>query len=325
MRIPGQARNILLACVMTIAANHAASAEAAYPTKPVTIIVPFAPGSGTDTCARLIGEFLKAELGQSFVVENQTGAGGTIAAGNAARAKPDGYTIVITTNTTHSAGPSLFKNIKYDPIKDFAPVARIGNIGSIIVSNPALPPKTIQEFVAYAKANTGKLSYGFGNSTGRVVGETLRRSTGIDVIPVPYRSNITAGTDLISGRLAMMVVDFTTGIPQINAGKMRTLAIPTKERSVDFPDVPTLHETVMPGFDLIAWLGMFAPAGTPPEVVEKLSSAMKVVLAKPDVRKKFHNVGIEAFWTDSKEFRTFVNSELTKWSGLIKAAGIEAQ
>lgn len=303
----------------------AIAADEVYPSKPVTIIVPFAPGSGTDTCARLIGEYLRASLGQSFVIENQTAAGGTVAAANAARANPDGYTIVITTNTTHSAGPAIFKNIKYDPIKDFAPIARIGNIGSIVVSNPELPPKTITEFIAYAKANTGKLSYGFGNSTGRVVGETLRRVTQIDVVPVSYRSNITAGTDLISGRLSMMIADFTTGIPQIKAGKMRALAVPTIKRSVDFPDVPTLDETVMPGFDLIAWLGMFAPTGTPPEIVEKLSKEMKVILSRPDIQAKFHSVGIEAFWNGPEEFDKFVKSELTKWTGLIKAAGIEPQ
>ena len=320
------ARRHVLPCLVALMWGlSAAAANEAYPSRPVTIIVPFAPGSGTDTCARLIGEYLRASLGQSFIIENQTGAGGTVAAGNAARAKPDGYTIIITTNTTHSAGPAIFKNIKYDPIKDFAPVVRIGNIGSVIVSNPELPPKSITEFIAYAKANTGKLSYGFGNSTGRVVGETLRRVTQIDVVPVSYRSNITAGADLISGRLAMMIADFTTGMPQIHAGKMRALAVPTIKRSADLPDVPTLDETVMPGFDLIAWLGMFAPAGTPPEIVEKLSGEMKAILSKPDVRQKFQGVGIEAFWTGPQEFEIFVKSELTKWSGLIKAAGIEPQ
>jgi tripartite-type tricarboxylate transporter receptor subunit TctC len=313
-------------CIAVLAVACAAPAVAeVYPSRPVTIIVPFAPGSGTDTCARLIGHYLNEALGQRFVVENQTGAGGTLAAGNAARANPDGYTLVITTNTTHSAAPSLFKTIRYDPIKDFAPVARIGDIGSIVVVDPALPPKTIQEFVAYAKAGSSKLSYGFGNSTGRVVGETLRRVTKMDLVPVSYRSNITAGTDLMAGRLAMMIADFTTGTPQIRAGKMRPLAVPTIKRSADFPDVPTLDETVMPGFDLIAWLGMFAPAGTPPDVVEKLSAEMKTVLAKPDVREKFHGVGIEAFWTGPQEFDRFVRSELVKWTGLIKAAGIEPQ
>lgn len=296
-----------------------------YPSRPVTIMVPFAPGSGTDTCARLIAHYLSEALGQNFVIENQTGAGGTIAAATAARAAPDGYTIVITTNTTHSAAPALFKNLRYDPIKDFTPVARIGSIGSIIVSNPELPVTTIQGFVSYAKANPGKLSYGFGNSTGRVVGETLRRHTNIDVVPVSYRSNITAGTDLMTGRLAMMVADFTTGTPQIKAGTMRPLAVPTKERSAVFPDVPTLDETVMPGFDLLAWLGAFAPANTPPEVVERLSQEMKKAISKPDIQAKFRDVGIEAFWTGPQEFDKFVKSELTKWTQLIRAAGIEPQ
>jgi tripartite-type tricarboxylate transporter receptor subunit TctC len=324
--MPKTARLHVLPCLIALLCGlSAAAANEAYPSRPVTIIVPFAPGSGTDTCARLIGEYLRASLGQSFVIENQTLAGGTVAAANAARAKPDGYTVIITTNTTHSAGPAIFKNVKYDPIKDFAPIARIGNIGSVIVSNPELPPKTIKEFVAYAKANTGKLSYGFGNSTGRVVGETFRRVTKIDIVPVSYRSNITAGTDLISGRLAMMIVDFTTGLPQIQAGKMRALAVPTIARSVDLPDVPTLDETVMPSFDLIAWLGMFAPAGTPQDIVDKLSTEMKSILSKPDVREKFRTVGIEAFWTGPQEFDLFVRSELTKWGGLIRAAGIEPQ
>ena len=216
-------------------------------------------------------------LGQSFVIENKAGAGGLIAAQTVARAKPDGYTLLLTTNSTHSA-IGLFKSVPYDPIKDFTPIARLGNFPSFVAVRDDFPVKTMAEFVAYAKANPGKLSYGAGNSTGQIVGETLKKRTGIDVVRVAYRSNPTAMTDLLAGHIQLMVPDMTTGMPQVKAGKIRPLAVLTKERQPLLPDVPTLHETVMPEFETLAWAGLFGPAGMPADAVNVLADAIKKML-----------------------------------------------
>jgi tripartite-type tricarboxylate transporter receptor subunit TctC len=296
-----------------------------YPARSVTIIVPFAPGSVTDAAARLVGQHLQEALGQPFVIENKAGAGGLIAASAVAHAAPDGYTLLITTNSTHSAAPALFKNVPYDPIKDFTPVARIGSFPSMIAVYPGLPIKTIGDLVAYAKANPGKLEYGHGNSTGQVVGETLKKRTGIDIVRVAYRSNPPAVTDLIAGHIAMMIPDFNTGLPQVRAGAIRPVAVFTKERSRMLPDVPTLDQTVMPGFDILAWAGMFAPANTPVEVVDRLAGALQKILSDPEIAARFADIGTEPFYSGPDEFSAYVKSELVKWTTVAKDAGIEPE
>src|SRR5262245_59229817 len=269
-------RSSLLACptavVVLVAVAAPASAET-YPVRPVTIVTPFAAGSQTDAAARLLGQSLQDALGQSFVVENKAGAGGLLAANAVARAKPDGYTLLLTTNSTHSA-IALFKSVPYDPIKDFAPIARLGNFPSFIAVNSSLPIMSMAELVANAKANPGKLSYGVGNSTGQIVGETLKKRTSIDIVRVSYRSNPTAMSDLIAGHIQVMVPDMNTGMPQVNAQKIRPLAVLTKEGNPLLPNVPTLDATVMPGFEILAWAGLFAPANTPPEIVNTLAEAV---------------------------------------------------
>jgi len=315
-----------LAICAALAAALASPANAqTYPSRPVTIVVPFAAGSVTDATARLIGQHLQTALGQPLVIENKAGAGGLVAASAVARAASDGYTLLITTNSTHSAASGLFKNVPYDPIKDFTPIARIGSFPSVVVINPGLPIKSMPELVAYAKANPGKLEYGTGNSTGQIAGETLKRRKGIDIVRVGYRSNPAALTDLIAGHIAMMIPDFGTAVPQIKAGKIRPLAVLTKERSPILPDVPTLHETVMPGFDLLAWAGIFAPANTPPEVVTTLASELQKIIARPDLKEQFVNSGVETFWSGPDPFAQYVKDELVKWTVLIKEAGIEAE
>lgn len=311
--------------VVFSAATGAPAAAETYPNRAVTIIVPFAPGSVTDAAARLIGQQLQEALGQPFVIESKTGAGGLIAASAVAHAAPDGYTLLITTNSTHSAAPALFKNVPYDPIKDFTPVARIGSFPSMIAVYPGLPVKTIGELVAYAKANPGKLEYGHGNSTGQVVGETLKKRTGIDIVRVAYRSNPPAVTDLIAGHIAMMIPDFNTGLPQVKAGLIRPVAVFTKERNKRLPDIPTLNETVMPGFDLLAWAGMFAPANVPPEVVERLSAALQKILRDPIIVERFAEIGTDTFYSGPQDFSDYVKTELVKWTAVAKEAGIEPE
>src|SRR5947209_134369 len=232
MRHPSRLAVLFLALVTT-----AANAQS-YPTRPVTIVVPFAAGSGTDLISRLIGQQLSLALNQSVVVENKPGASGVIAATYVARAAPDGYTLLMATNSTHSANPSLFKTLPYDPVKDFAPVARAGSYVFMLVVNPEIPTKTLPELVAYAKANPGKLTYASGNTTGIVAGETLKSKAGIDVLHVPYKSTPPALNDVLGGRVSMMFIDLAPGLEHVRAGTLRALAVTTKERSALLADLP---------------------------------------------------------------------------------------
>ena len=313
------------ALTLLLAAGATPAFAEDYPSRPVTILTPFAAGSATDTAARLIGKYLQDALGQPFVVENRDGAGGMIAAEAVARAVPDGYTILLTSNSTHSAAPALFKTVPYDPIKDFTPIARIGSFPSFIAVTPDLPVKTIQELVAYAKANPGKINAGYGNSTGRITTETFKRRLNLDITPVAYRSNPAAVTDLMAGHIQMGVPDFSTGLPMLKAEKIRPLAVLTKERDPTLPDVPTLNETVMPGYDLLAWTGIFGPAGMPQKAVDTLAKPIEAALSKPEVRDRFRDAGVEIFWIGPAGFSDYVKTELVKWTTLIKSAGIEPE
>jgi len=306
----------LLTLILALSAAQA-SAEP-YPTRTITIITPFAAGSVTDAAARMIGQSLQDALGQSVVVENRAGAGGLPAANAVARAKPDGYTLFFTTNSTHSAANGLYKSVPYDPIKDFTPIARIGSFPSFVAVNPELPVNSIGELMSYAKANPGKLSYGVGNSTGHIAGETIKKRLSL-------QGNPAVVTDLIAGHIPMAIPDFNTGLPQLKTQKVRALAVLTKERNRVLPDVPTLSETVMPGFDILAWAGMFGPANLPPEIVKVLADAVQKALSTPLVIERLNAGGTEVFWSGPQDFSDFVKTELVKWTAAIKEAGIEPE
>src|SRR6266851_1470106 len=312
----------VIAVIVAMAASSAFAQT--YPARTVTIITPFAAGSQTDAAARLVGLYLQDALGGSFIIENKAGAGGLIAANTVARAKPDGYTLLLTTNSTHSA-IALFKSVPYDPIKDFSPIARIGNFPSFLAVNIDLPVASMAELVAHAKANPGKLSYGVGNSTGHIVGETFKKRTGVDVVRVSYRSNPPAIADLIAGHIQMMVPDMHNGLPLVKAQRIRPLAVLTKARNPLLPELPSLHETVMPEFETLAWAGLFAPATTPPEIVNALAGALQQALAKPDVRERFAGTGVQVFWQGPQELSDFVKAELVRYNAMIKDAGIEPE
>jgi tripartite-type tricarboxylate transporter receptor subunit TctC len=303
----------------------AVPALAEYPEHPVTLVVPYSAGSQTDSVARLIAQTLQEKLGQPFLVENKAGSSGLVAALTVARAAPDGYTLMVTTNTTHAAAPGLFKNVPYDPVKDFTPIAQIGIFRSVIAVNAASPLRSMADLVAYAKANPGKLEYGQGNGTTQVVFETMKKRVGIDVVRVPYRSNPAATIDLVAGHIAMAAPDYPNGLPQIKAGRIRALAVMTKDRSRILPDVPTLDETVMPGFDIEAWAGMFGPAHLPAEVVDTLGRELEQILARPEVKQRFLDSGSEVKWKGPAEFAGFVKTEVVKWTALAKEANIQPE
>jgi tripartite-type tricarboxylate transporter receptor subunit TctC len=314
---------LLLAAVLGL--SPSASAAEAYPTRSVTILTPFAAGSVTDAAARVLAQALQEQLGQTFVVENRPGAGGILSASAVARASNDGYTLLLTTNSTHSAANGLFKNVPYDPVKDFTPIARIGSFASFVAVTPDKPYQTMQALVAYAKANPGKLSYGVGNSTSQIVGEALKKRTGTDIVRVPYRSNPAVMTDMLANQIQVMIADFNTGLPQLKAGKVKALAVLTRDRNPALPDVPTLNETVMPGYHILAWAGMFGPANMPPEAVKILAGAIEKALNTPAVQQRFASSGTDIYWSGPQDFDAFVKSELVSWTAMIKEAGIEPE
>ena len=314
---------LLVAIGFALAAS-AASAQP-YPSKPITIVVPFAAGSGTDSITRIIGHQLSAALNQSVVIENKVGASGVLAATYVARAAPDGYTLLMATNSTHSANPHLFKSLSYDPVKDFAPVARAGSYVFMLVVNPAVPARTLGELVAHAKANPGKLTYASGNTTGIVAGETLKSKAGIDVLHIPYKSTPPAINDVLGGRVSMMFIDLAPGLEHVRAGTLRPLAVTTKERSALLPDLPSLSEAGIPGYDVTSYAALFAPAGTPKEIVDKLNAEVQKIIANPDAKARIAITGFDAFSGPPETLAAFVQSELVNWGKLIKDAGIEPQ
>lgn len=313
----------LLACVCALSAGGLRAAD--YPTGIVTIVVPFAAGSGSDTAARVLNQYLGPRLGQSIVVENKVGATGVVASAAVARAAPDGYTLLLGTNSTHGSNSALYKTLSYDPVAGFAPIAPTGIFNYFLVVNPELPIKSVADLVAYAKANPGKLSYAGGSSTSIVMAETFAKGTGIDILKVPYRSNPPALTDLIAGRISMMFVDMSSAVSFVQAGNLRALAVTTKARSQLYPDLPTIDETAVKGFDLVSWTGLFAPAGTPASIVERLNREIATVLGMPEVKQRFAGLGIESAAMPAAEFSAYTRSEVEKWSRLVKEAGIEAQ
>jgi tripartite-type tricarboxylate transporter receptor subunit TctC len=308
-----------------LALTAAGATAQPYPAKPITIVVPFAAGSGTDSITRIIGQYLQTALNQSVVVENKVGASGVLAATYVARAAPDGYTLLMATNSTHSANPHLFKSLAYDPVKDFAPVARAGSYVFMLVVNKDIPAKTLPELVAYAKANPGKLTYASGNTTGIVAGETLKSKAGIDVLHVPYKSTPPAINDVLGGRVSMMFIDLAPGLEHVRAGNFRALAVTTKERSALLPDLPSLAEAGIPGYDVTSYAALFAPAGTPKEVIDRLNTEVRKIIDNPEVKARIAVTGFDAFSGPPESLAAFVQSELVNWGKLIKDAGIEPQ
>lgn len=302
-----------------------ATAHAAYPDRPISLVVPFPAGSGTDAVGRIFAAELSNLLGQQVVVENKPGANATIAAQYVARAKPDGYTLFVTTNTSHSAAPFLMKNVSYDPVKDFTPIARGGNLPFILVTDPKQPYTSVQELIDYARKNPGKVSYATGNSTGIVAGATLASRANIDILHVPYKGTPQALTDLVGGQVNIMFTDLTSGLPFVQSGQLRALAVSTAERSDIVPNLPSMREAGVRDFDLNSWNGYFGPAGLPPEIVTKLNTAINQIVAKPDVRKRLAGLGFDAFSGTPESFATFVSEQRDLWGNLIKDAGIQAQ
>ncbi len=295
-----------------------------YPSRAVKLVVPFPAGSATDQIARVIGQQLQEALGQPFVVENKPGAQGAIAATEVARAAPDGYTLMVGTNTPLAANPSLFRKLNYDPVKDFAPIARLGTISFMLMVRPDFPAKNLKEFLNHAKANPGKLSAGYG-SAGSQVSQAMLRSMGkIDFIDVPYKGLPQAITDVLGGSVSFTFADQANALAQIKGGKLRGIAVTSQKRSPLAADVPAIAEE-LPGYELIAWFALVAPASTPAPVVARLHDLTAKSLAKPEVKARFDALGTDVAPMNPAELGRFIQSEISKWSRMVKEAGIQPE
>jgi len=300
-----------------------AAAQAAYPTKPITIIVPFAAGGTTDILARVVAQALNKELGQSVIVDNRAGAGGNIGGQVAAKAAPDGYTLFMGTVGTHAINASLYKKMPFDPIKDFAPLTRVAMVPNLLVANPAQPFKTVKELIAYAKANPGKLNFGSsGNGSSiHLSGELFKSMAKVDMVHVPYKGSAPAVTDLLGNQIAIMFDNMPSAIQHVRSGRLRAIAVTTAKRSPELPNVPTIAEAGVPGYEATSWFGMFAPANTPPDIVTKLNTALVKVLANAEVKKKIADQGAEPYSEKPEHFADFINKESVKWGKVVKESG----
>jgi tripartite-type tricarboxylate transporter receptor subunit TctC len=313
-------RKLLLLLAFTTAAAQAQT----YPSRPVKLVVPFPAGSATDQIARVVGQQLQESLGQPFVVENKPGAQGSIAATEVARAAPDGYTLMVGTNTPLAANPSLFKKLNYDPVKDFAPIARLGTISFMIMVRPDFPAKNLKEFLSYSRSNPGKLSAGYG-SAGSQVSQAMLRSMGkLDFVDVPYKGLPQAITDVMGGSISFTFADLANALAQIKGGKLRGIAVTSAKRSPLAADVPAIAEE-LPGYELIAWFALVAPAGTPAPVVSRLHDVTARALAKPEVKARFDSLGTDVATLNPEQLGSFIQSETSKFARLAREAGIQPE
>ena len=316
---------------MRLAASLAATLVAAsalaqdFPAKPITFVVPFAAGSATDQIARAVGQGVTEATKQSVTIDNKPGASGFIAAQQVAKAAPDGYTVLITTNTTHAANEHLFKSLPYDPVKDFVPITLLGKGGQIMIVNPKVEAKTVAEFVALAKKNPGKLSFGSGSSSSRIAGELLQQMAGIQILHVPYKSNPLAINDLLGGQIDMMITDTATGLPQVQGGKVRALGVTDTKRSPLAPDIPTIDEAGVKGYSMGYWFAAYVPAKTPPAVVKRLQELMVAATKGPSAVKFYQASGVDAATSTPEELAKFQQSESAKWGRIVKAANIQPE
>ncbi len=300
-------------------------AAAAWPERPITAIVPFAPGGGTDGVARIVAEQLARLLGQPVVIENRGGANGTIGATAAARARPDGYSFFFTTGTTQAIGPALYRSLPYDPNRDFVAVGRIGIFPLMLAVHPAVPASSIQELISLARARPGVLSFGHWSAVYLAAGKTFVRQIGAEVLDVPYRSSAATMTDLVAGRISFAIVDLTIGMPLARANELRALAVTGAERSAMLPALPTLQEAGLPGYDIAAWMGVYAPTGTSAEAQEGMGRALRQVLGDAALVSRLAELGFEPRPSDAAELARFTATEQARWREIVAASNITVE
>ena len=313
---------LAVSAVMTVVG---ATVAAAYPTQVVTMVVPYPAGTATDGFARIFARHLESQLGQKFVVENRPGANGMNGTETVSRAKPDGYTLLFTTNSPHTTVQYLYKKVPYEPVKDFAPVAVLYSGSPLFVSRADLNIDSLEKLIDYAKANPGKVNIGTANASGQIAVELLKKRAKIDITGVPYRGTPQALSDVLGGNLQVCVADVPSASPMVEAGKLKTVAFFSKARNSAFPNVKTFHETTAPGIDLATWSGVIAPKGTPPEVVRVLSDALRKALDQQEVKDHAKKNGSDIGYLGPKEFEAKLIDDAKRWGEMVAEAGIQPE
>jgi len=315
---------LLLGLPCILAAGEAAAQS--WPSKPVRVVVPFAPGGTADTLGRLVAHKLGETFKENFVIENRGGAGGVVGSELVAKAAPDGYTLVVSGVASHCIAPALSKSFPFDPLRDFTHIALFGGPPGVLVVNPSLPATDLKQFIAYARAEKGKLAYGSpGNGTqGHLIAEQLKQVTGIEMTHVPYKDASLAVSDLIAGHVTVTSTTLTTAASQIKSGRARALAVTSLKRVPDFPEIPTFAELGFPELTAAIWFSLSGPAGIPPEIVNRLNAEVRRVLQLPDVRERLRPEGIEPGDLDPQQFTAFVAAELKRWAPVVRASGARA-
>ncbi len=304
----------------------AAPAQDAYPSKPVRLILPFPPGGGTDILGRLVAERLAARLGQPVVTDNRGGAGGNLGAEAAARAAPDGYTLLFAA-TTLAISPSLYAKLNYDPFKDLAPISLIATVPNVMITHPSVPARTLQEFIALARAKPGEMNFGSGGNgtSNHLGGELFNMVAGVKLVHVPYKGVNLAMNDAIAGNVQLVLIGITAAAPQIKAGRLRALAVLAPQRSAALPDVPTAAEAGLPELDVTTWYGLLAPAGTPRPVIARLNAEIARIMHAPELQERLVSMAAEPRTSTPEEFGAYIRQEAARWGEVVRKAGLRAE
>ena len=316
-----------IATIATLTAVVAAGACAQdYPNKPVRIVVPFAPGGGTDLSARIVAQKLTESLGANFVVDNRPGAAGIVGTEAVAKSKPDGYALLVV-SSSHAMNPAMYSKLPYDTARDFVPVSLLLSGPTLVVAHPSLPAKNARELIALAKARPGVLTFasaGHGTPP-HMAGELFKSLAKIDILHIPYKGNGPAYTDLMAGQVSLMFPNIATSLPYVKTGRMRAIGVGSKQRSQIAPEIPTVHESGLPGYEMGSWFGLLAPAGTPAAVITRLQQEITKIFKMPDVREKLFAQGVEPVGSTPQEFASFLQNETTVWAKVIKSSGLKPE
>lgn len=320
-------KTLIVNAAIAVAMTQPAMADTGYPSKPIRMIVPFAPGGSTDVVARILGAELKNELGQTVIIENKPGAGGNIGGDLAAKAAPDGYTLLMAAAGPTVINPSLYSKMPYDPVKDLAPVTMLVREHNLMAINPSVPARTLQEFIAYARSRPNEINFGSpGNgSPAQLAGQLMNQTAGLKMVHVAYKGSGPAVVDLVAGHISMMIDNMPALLPHVQSGKLRALAVPSESRASAMPDVPTFAEAGMKDFVITAWKGVMVPAGTPPAVVSKLQASIAKIMAKPDIKKRMIEMGAEPVANTPEQFGAIIRKESAWWAALVKSTGTKLE
>jgi tripartite-type tricarboxylate transporter receptor subunit TctC len=319
------ATSLRIAFLILLCVPGLAQAQDAYPSKPIRLILPFPPGGGTDILGRLIAERLSARLGQPVVTDNRGGAGGNLGAEAAARATPDGYTLLLAAPTL-AISPSLYAKLSYDPVKDLAPISLVATVPNVLVTHPSVPASTLQEFIALAKAKPGELNFGSGGSgtSNHLGGELFNSVAGVKLVHVPYKGVNLAMNDAMTGNVQLVIIGIPAAAPQIKAGKLRALAVVAPQRSAALPDVPTATEAGLPDFDVTTWYGLLAPAATPRPIIARLNAEILLTMREPELNERLAAMAVDPVTSTPEEFAIYIRQETEKWGAVVRKAGLRA-